>query len=447
MKHQKNGGINRRAFLKGSALTAAAFTIVPRHVLGGVGFTAPSDKLNLAGVGVGGMGKENLKNLTSENIVALCDVDFDFAAKVFEAYPKAKQYKDYREMLDRQKDIDGLVVATSDHTHAVIALAGMQMGKHLYVQKPLTATVHEARVLAQEAGRSKVVTQMGNQGHASDDARLLNEMVQAGMIGDVTEVHVWTNRPVWPQGIPYPTDTPPVPDTLAWDLFLGPAPYRPYNPAYHPFKWRGWTDYGVGAIGDMGAHLIDHPYWALDLDAPESVSATSTPFNKESYPLATVVTYQFPKKGKRPAVKMVWYDGGLQPPVAEILEKEKLDWGGGGLMIGSKGMLLYDTYGRNPRLLPTAEKMQGFKAPKQTYKRISTSHEMDWVNAIKENRTPSSPFSYAGPLTETMLLGVVALYAPNKVLRWDSANMTFTNAPELNPYVRREYRDGWTLAR
>ncbi|MGB3618714.1 MAG: Gfo/Idh/MocA family oxidoreductase [Catalinimonas sp.] len=440
-------GMNRRTFLKGSAMTAAAFTIVPRHVLGGPGYTAPSDKLNIAGVGVGGMGKVNLKNLASQNIVALCDVDYGHAAPVFEQYPKAKRYQDYRRMLDERRDIDGLVIATSDHTHAVIALAGMQMGKHLYVQKPLTATVHEARVLAEEAARTGVVTQMGNQGHAGNDARVINEIVQSGMIGDVREVHAWTNRPIWPQGVPYPKATPPVPDGLAWDLFVGPAAYRPYHEAYHPFGWRGWTDWGVGAIGDMGAHLIDHPYWALDLDAPDTVSVTSTPFNGESYPLATMTTYTFPKKGQRPALKMVWYDGGLQPPFAEVLQVEKLDWGGGVLMIGDGGMLLHDTYGKNPRLLPSAERMQDFKAPKQTYARVETSHEMDWVRAVQENRQPSSPFSYAGPLTETMLLGVVALHAPNRVLNWDSAQMTFTNAPELNEHIKREYREGWALTR
>ncbi|SDM23956.1 Predicted dehydrogenase [Catalinimonas alkaloidigena] len=438
--------LNRREFVKGAGLAAGAFMIVPRHVLG-KGFVAPSDKLNIAGVGIGGMGKANLKNLESENIVALCDVDHAYAAPVFETYPNAKRYKDYRQMLDKQKDIDALVIATPDHTHAVVAMAGLQMGKHLYVQKPLTFTVYEARVLADAARKAKVVTQMGNQGHSTDDARKINEWIQAGAIGEVSEVHAWTNRPIWPQGMPRPEKSQPVPDTLAWDLFLGPAPFVPYNEAYTPFKWRGWTDYGVGAIGDMGAHLIDHPNWALELGPPSSVMATSTPFNKESYPLATIVHYEFPAKAGRPAVTMHWYDGGLMPPRPdELPEGEEMNKTGGVIFVGSKGKLMHETYGRNPRLLPQGL-MDAFQPPKPTIPRVTVSHEMDWANACKEGkgRKPSSNFDYAGPLTETMLLGVVGLYEPNKKLIWDNTNMQFTNAPELNQYLRRDYRDGWSL--
>lgn len=499
MKNEKKAAENqhksftRREFIKGATLSAAAFTIVPRHVLGGPGFIPPSDKVNIAGVGVGGMGRANLLNLSSQNIVALCDVDWDYAGKSFERlsttdmeraqtrlkeakddkqrqsindqitnfqqlsgqYPKAKQYKDYRQMLDKQKDIDAVVIATPDHTHAVIALAAMKLGKHVYVQKPLTYTVHEARVLAEEARKAKVITQMGNQGHSSDDARKINEWVQDGAIGKVSEVLVWTNRPIWPQGITRPTDTPPVPATLDWELFLGPAPYRPYNPAYTPFKWRGWVDYGVSALGDMGAHLIDHPNWALKLGAPVSVEATSTPFGKskdssgkdilETYPQGSMVTYEFAARGDMPPVKLTWYDGGLMPTrPAEMEPTENIDKGGGVLFIGDKGKLIHGTYGANPRLLPK-DKMDSYQQPKPSIPRIATSHEMDWVNGIKNKKQPSSSFDYAGPLTETMLLGMVATMVPGKKLLWDGPNMKVTNVPEANEFVRRQYRQGWSL--
>jgi predicted dehydrogenase len=461
-------------------------------VLGGPGYIPPSDKVNIAGVGVGGMGRANLLNLTSENIVALCDIDADYMGTAFarlpsdmekaqtrlaeakdendrkgintqienfkrlnEQYPKAKQYKDYRQMLDKQKDIDALVIATPDHTHAIIALAAMKMGKHVYVQKPLTYTIHEARVLAEEARKAKVITQMGNQGHSSDDARKINEWIADGAIGKVSEVHVWTNRPIWPQGITRPTDSPAVPSTLDWELFLGPAPYRPYNPAYTPFKWRGWVDYGVSALGDMGAHLIDHPNWALKLGPPVSVEATSTPFGKskdssgkeilETYPMGSTVYYEFAARGEMPPVTLIWYDGGLMPPRPEEMEAtENIDKGGGVLFIGDKGKLIHGTYGANPRLLPKA-KMDSYKQPKPTIPRVSTSHEMDWVNGIKNNKQPSSNFDYAGPLTETMLLGMVATMVPGRKLLWDGPNMRVTNVAEANEFVRRQYRQGWNL--
>ncbi len=496
-----NHNPSRRAFLKGASLAAAGFTIVPRHVLGGPGFVAPSDKLNIAGVGVGGMGRANLLNLTSENIVALCDVDWDYTAKSFEKidadvekartrlaaattdldkknindqiqnfqrlkeqYPKAKRHTDYRKMLDEQKDIDAVVIATPDHLHAVQAIAAMKMGKHVYVQKPLTYTVQEARELANLSKKMpKVVTQMGNQGHSSDDARLINEIIQSGMIGEVREVHVWTNRPIWPQGVDMPLDSPAVPSTLNWDLFLGPAPERPYNPAYTPFKWRGWVDYGVGAIGDMGAHLIDHVVWSLKLGAPSAIEASCSTFGKrrdaegktvkdaagkdilETYPQATVVYYDFPAREGMPAVKMTWYDGGLLPPRPEELGDEPVDKGGGVLYIGSKGKLMHGTYGAKPTLLPRS-KMQDFKAPKQMFARVGTTHEMNWVNACKDSKVKAtSPFEYAGPLTETMLLGVVALRTIGEKVKWDSANMKFPDKPELDQYVKRDYRQGWSL--
>ena len=512
---------SRRKFLESAAATAAAVTIVPRHVLGGAGYQAPSDTFNVAGVGVGGMGRSNLTNLASQNIVALCDVDFGLVDRRYaeletqlagartqleqiKASPnapppqgqgrvippeqrlrnaeqrvgnltalidkakKAKRYEDYRQMLAEQKDIDGVVVATPDHTHAAIAMAAMSLGKHVYVQKPLCWSVHEARALARKAAETKVATQMGNQGHSMDDARKAIEYIQGGSIGEVREVHVWTNRPdaYWPQGVPRP-GTPkvdetrwrskdvadrlanalgshPVPEGLRWDLFLGPAPEVPFHPIYHPGNWRGWVDWGQGALGDMGAHLIDHPFWALELGMPTTIETVSTPFNGESYPTATMTHYEFAARGSKPAVKLTWYDGGFMPPRPAELGETKLDAGGGVLYVGSKGKLLHDTYGLNPRLLPQSLH-ESVGTPKQTLPRIATSHEMNWVDAARGRAQISCPFEYAARLTEVMLLGIVSLRAGTK-LHYDAANMRITNAAKANDFLRREYRSGWTLS-
>ncbi|MDQ4141212.1 MAG: Gfo/Idh/MocA family oxidoreductase, partial [Bacteroidota bacterium] len=367
--------------------------------------------------------------------------------------PKAKRFKNYREMFDKMhKDIDGVVIATPDHTHAVIAMEAIRRKKHLYVQKPLTYTVHEARMLAEAARKAKVITQMGNQGHSGDGTRQVVEWIQAGVIGPVHTVYSWTNRPIWPQGMPFPKDTPAVPSDLDWENFIGPAPMRAYHPDYHPFKWRGWTDYGVGALGDMGAHLLDQPNWALKLGAPVSVEASCTPWGgtkeapKASYPLATQVTYKFAARENMPELTLIWSDGGIMPArPTEVGENEVLgDNGGGTLYLGDKGKLVHDTYGHNPRLLP-ASVMSSFQAPAPTLPRIDVSHEMDWVRCCKEKRQPSSNFDYSGPLTETMLLGMIATRFPGKKLLWDSASMKFTNFPEANQYVAREYRSGWSL--
>ena len=497
--------VPRRDFLKTSAAAVAGFTIVPRHVLG-AGMTAPSDKLNIAGVGVGGMGRVNLTALSSENIVALCDVDWGYADRTFARLPdeikeregqvkslgsdadrkemldwiestkrlsdqatRAKRYTDYREMLDKQKDIDAVMIATPDHMHAAIALAAMDLGKHVYVQKPLTWSVQEARKLAAKAASSKIATQMGNQGHSSDDARLLNEYIWAGAIGDVDEVHVWTDRPLgyWPQAVPRPEPATapadptrwdaealsgrlaaamgsyPVPDKLAWDLFLGVAPEVPYHPVYHPFNWRGWVDWGVGPLGDMGAHLIDHAMWALDLGYPTSIETVSTPFNKVSYPAATVVFYQFPARGNRPPVRLTWYDGGLLPNKPEELGNEELDKTGGVLFLGTKGKLLCRTLGANPRLLPKSLH-DSYGVSPQKLPRIATSHEMNWVDAAKGKTEASCPFDYAARLTEVMLLGIVSLRVGRKI-EYDGANMQVTNIPWANQFLTREYRPGWSM--
>jgi len=516
--------ISRRRFVTQVVATSAGFAIVPRHVLGR-GFTAPSDTLNVAAVGVGGMGRSNLVNLASENIVALCDVDWEYADKGFagldleirnqqerldrppdrpkldaqgrkepsltaierqrlpdqiartlrlknEHLPRATRYQDYRQMLDRQKDIDAVVVATPDHMHAPIALAAMDLGKHVYVQKPLTWSVAEARQLARKAKSTRLATQMGNQGHSWDDARTAIEYVWGGAIGDVREVHVWTNRPLgyWPQGIPRPEPrTPPAggfrwngpglearlanamagdyakPQGLAWDLFLGPAPYVEYHPVYHPFNWRGWVDWGCGAIGDMGAHLMDHSMWALDLGYPTTIETVATPFNGVCFPNATMTMYEFPARNGKPAVKLTWYDGGLLPPKpVELGEDTILSPMGGALLVGSKGKLLHDTYGRNPRLLP-ASLHESYGKPKDKLSRIpNENHEMNWVNAAKGNVAASCPFEYAAKLTEVMLLGVVALKAGRK-LEYDGANMRITNVAAANQYLDREPRAGWSF--
>jgi len=460
MKSEK---VDRRVFMRNASLAAVGVSIVPRHILGGPGYQAPSDTLGVAAIGAGGMGGSNMAALTSEHIVAICDVDDRRLSGAYrgrdgnvrenrrdlkDAYDKAKRYTDFREMLDKQTDIDAVVIATPDHVHAVAANRAMQLGKHVYVQKPLTYSVYEARVLRATARETGVVTQMGNQGHSHDDGRRLLEWVWAGAIGPVHEVHVWTNRPIWPQGIPHPEAPMAVPEGLDWDLWQGPAAPRPYHEAYLPFSWRGWVDYGVGALGDMGAHLLDHAYWALDLDYPTRVWSTSTPFGGKgeeqgSWPLATVVYYEFARGGRTP-VRLTWYDGGLLPPrPAELPDSVALSPEGGALMVGEKGSLLYDTYGHNPRLFPDAL-MQAYADLPQTLPRIVVSHEMNWADACKGLNEPSCPFDYAALLTETMLLGMVALRG-GKPIEYDGENMKIPNAPDVEEFLHRPYRAGWSL--
>ncbi len=498
--------LTRRKFVAGTGQAALGAMIVPRHVLGR-GFQAPSDTLNIAMVGTGGMGMNNAQALVSENIVAVCDVDFGYVdrsladhlkqkdkngatpanvLKLRDQYAKAKRYADFREMLDKQKDIEAVVIATPDVAHAIIAKTAMLARKHVYVQKPLTHSVWECRVLAKTAADTGVVTQMGNQGHSSDDARLINEWVQAGLIGDVREVHVWTNRPIWPQGIPAPAQTPlwgpsasqnadvppdwdegtinaviasglannshAVPSTLHWDLYTGPAEHAiDYHPIYHPFNWRGWLDFGNGALGDMGAHLIDHPYWALDLGLPTSVEATSTPWggsrrDPASYPWAMTVHYEFAARGAQPPVRMSWYDGGLYPErPASLPDSVALNAEGGVIFVGERGLLMHETYGEHPRLFP-AELMQETASVPQKYPRITVSHEMNWALACKGQGEATSPISYAARLTETMLLGIVALRTgQGKKLLYDADNMAVTNAPLANPYLKPGYQPGWEV--
>jgi predicted dehydrogenase len=519
----KNKDLTRREFVTGAGkaslsalLIAGAPMILPRRVLGR-GQRAPSDTVNLAIVGFGSMGSQNAFVLAqNDHIGAICDVDLAYSErcmlrlttdaqgqprpdglKLKDQFTKAKRYTDFRDMLAKEKSIDGVVVATADHVHAAAAKAAMDAGKHVYVQKPLTATVHEARMLRERALKNpKLVTQMGNQGHSSEGARLVNEWIAAGIIGNVHEVHVWTNRPVvyWPQGLARPTGVPPVevgggfgnpwtfrylqdvlagamgsggtpPPGLDWDLYLGPiAENVPYHPVYHPFNWRGWLAFGCGAIGDMGAHLIDHPFWALGLGLPTSIEATSTqwgtmpdpaavgaapgraPRKPVSYPISTCVHYQFAARGALPPVKLSWFDGGIYPPRPDLLPDDvTLKSEGGVIFIGEKGILLHDTYGANPRIYPESLMDAAGAVPKST-PRIQWTHELNWTKAIRGEAKASSPFEYAAQLTETMLLGLVALRAgQGKKIVYDGAAGQVTNFPDANQYLTRDYRAGWDM--
>jgi predicted dehydrogenase len=443
--------ISRRTLLRNTA-AAAAFTIVPRHVLGGVGHTPPSGKLNIAGIGIGGQGASDLNDVNSENIVALCDVDWDYAAKTFKQYPQAKQYKDFRLMLEKEKGIDAVVVGTPDHNHAIVSMMAIKLGKHVYCEKPLTRTVHEARVIGTAAREAKVATQMGNQGMAFEGNRLINEWIWDGAIGQVREVHAWSDRPThegklfWAQGVDRPKETPPVPATMDWDLWLGPAPYRSYHPAYAPFAWRGWWDFGSGGLGDMGIHNLAPVWSALKLGAPVSVNASSTLFNNETLPLASTVHYEFPARGDMAPVTVHWYDGGMIPPRPPELEDDReLSREDGLLFVGDKGTMYVEGWGGNsPRLIPEA-KMKAYERPAKTLPR-SIGHHAEWIKACKEGTPTRSSFAdFAGPLTEAVLLGTVCVRSGGGKILWDSKNLKVTNVPEANQYLHYEYRKGWTL--
>ncbi|MEI7730125.1 MAG: Gfo/Idh/MocA family oxidoreductase [Verrucomicrobiota bacterium] len=447
-----NTTCNRRHFLRASGLLAAAGTIqfLPGHVLGLNGATAPNAKLNLAGIGVGGQGGSDIAQLASENIVALCDVDWDRAAGTFKKNPNAKKYKDYRKLLDEQKDIDAVVVATPDHMHAFATTAALQLGKHVYCEKPLTHDVWEARQVAELARAKKVATQMGNQGQASEETRRLCEFIWDGAIGPAREAHIWTDRPAkglfkeyWPQGIDKPADTPPPPANLDWDLWIGSAPMRPYNPAYMPFKWRGWWDFGTGALGDIGCHAMDPVFRALKLKVPLSVQASSSRVNTEAYPAASMVTYEYPARGEYPALKLIWYDGGLRPPRPHGLPEGEFMGDNGRMIIGDKGFILGN------KLFPL-ERRAEYPEPAKTIPR-SPGHHLEWINACKGGPAAGSNFDWAGPLTEAVLLGNVALRVQLREdltrakLLWNSEKLQFTNLPEANEFLRRKYRDGWSL--
>jgi len=447
--------VSRRHVLQ-SAAAAWSFTVVPRHVLGGPGQTPPSERVNVAGIGAGGQGGGDIRAMAAlgAHVVALCDVDQQHAAGTFQKFPKARIYKDFRQLLDKEeKNIDAVTVGTPDHIHAVATMDAMRRGKHVYCEKPLTHTIYEARQVALAAAKHRVVTQMGNQGHATEGARLTNEWIQAGVIGDVRHVHVWSDRAgkLWKQGIGRPTDRPAVPATLDWNLWLGPAAQRPYHPAYAPSKWRGWWDFGTGAMGDMGCHIVDHPVWALRLGHPTAVEAVTTldgseldgKPNFETYPIAAVIHYEFPARGDLPPVNMTWHEGGLMPPTpAEMPASQQLPRNGV-LYIGSKGKLFHGSHGGMPSLLP-AELSDAARLVNKTLPR-SPGHHSEWLLACKGQAQAMSNFSYSGPLTETVLLGVLAQRAPGRRLEWDGKNLKVKNLPELNAHVHKVYRKGWSL--
>ncbi len=435
-EEQETKGISRREFVGTAATAAAGLTILPGRVIGGTEQPAPSDRLNIAGVGVGGYGRTNLKNMASENIVALCDVDWRYAQACFEDYPDAKRFKDWRRMFDEMRDdIDAVVVATADHTHAIVAAHAMTLGKHVYVQKPLTHSVYESRLLTKLAAKHRVATQMGNQGSSGGGVRRLAEWIWNGEIGKVKRVEAFTDRPIWPQGLNRPSLAMSVPDTLDWDLFIGPAPMRPYNEIYTPWNWRGWWDFGTGALGDMACHILHPVYVGLRLQYPTKVQGSSTLLLTDCAPNAEMVRMVFPerrkfKKAKMPEVEVIWCDGGIQPtkPEGWPAGRDMNDKGGGVLFHGTKDTLICGCYGKDPWLLsgrtPTV-------AP--SMRQVELSHEMDWVRACKESpdsrvETVSS-FKEAGPFNEMVVMGVLAvrLQGLNKELNWDGESMTFTN--------------------
>ncbi|MHC4502449.1 MAG: Gfo/Idh/MocA family oxidoreductase [Planctomycetota bacterium] len=426
--------MTRRSFVKGAA-AAATVTILPRHVLSG-----PNDKLGMACVGCGGKGESDIGGVASQNIVALCDVDFRKGQKSFRRFPQAKVYRDFRYMLHEMGDkIDAVTVSTPDHMHFPVAMMAMQMGKHAFVQKPMAHTVWEARELARVAKEKGLATQMGNQGHAHDGTRLVYEWVRSGALGPVREVLFWTDRPVWPQNIPPPTDTPDVPPHLDWNAWLGTAPYRPYHSAYLPFKWRGWWDYGCGALGDIGCHVMDAAFWALDLRDPEWIEAESNAKGPDFTPNWSIVTYQFPARGDMPPCKAVWYDGRKKPPRPKHLEQGRRFGGNGGIIIGEKASILHDFYCNSVRIVPEA-KMKEIGRPPKMVERVRGGHYQEWIRACKGGKPAGSNFvDHSGPLTEMVVLGNLAVRSAKRV-EWDAKKMVSTNVPEANKYVRHPYR-------
>jgi len=506
-KSQKSKSISRRNFLGITATAAAAFTIIPRHVMGGKGFTAASDMINVAGIGVGSQGGGDIQQICSPevpiarpqrnsngtpmtkeqiaeqqarmaarqrpsqggapggqmntnatiqmgaagsgqkialaNIYAICDVDHNYAGHILAGYPKAKKYTDWREMLEKETSIDAVVIGTPDHNHATIAAAFMRAKKHVYLEKPMAKTIVECRKLAELAKETGVVTQMGNQGHATEGTRKTVEWIQSGVIGDVTDVQLSTNRPMgfWPQGDMKRPAGMATPAGLSYDVWLGPAPEKPYHPDVLHFNWRGLWDYGTGAMGDMGAHIFDAPIWALNLGMPTKIQATSSPYSTDYMPLCEVVTYEFPARGNMPAVKVTWCDGGLRPPRPEKLEAGRAMKDA--TYYGAKGIITHGSHGAIPELIPSDP---GFTGPAASIPRTGNIFE-DWIDAIKNGKKSCNDFAIASKLTEIMLLTNIAVkhQRANITLEYDAANMKITNLPEANSMFHYEYRNGWSL--
>jgi predicted dehydrogenase len=450
--------------------------VLPSYIVGkSPTHLSPNNRINIALVGVGGKAKSHCVSAHAENIVALCDVDMGFIADeragksergrkwqkrfnevLTEVEGKgAKWFTDYRVMLDEMGDkIDAVVVTTPDHMHFPIALSAINRGKHIYVEKPMAHTIEEARILREAAEAAGVVTQMGNQGHSSNGARLVREWMAAGLIGEVQEVHSWTDRPVWPQGQARPDHSagaPPVPKGLDWKLWLGVAEGRDYDPAYLPFDWRAYTDFGCGALGDMGCHIMDAAIWGMDLQYPEKVRAATTAMNGYTYPQSAAVTYKFPARGKFPALTYNWYSGGLYPPIPDFIKDADPFRGdslmhNGTLFIGDGAAILTDTYSSSVRILPRSKFMElRQNLPPKTHRRIKGDHFQEWTNAIRENRKASSDFSYAAPMTETVLMGVAAIRA-GRELTFDAATRQFVDDKEANRFLKKDYPDGWILS-
>ena len=432
--------VTRRYFLMSTAAGIASAKLLKA----GPSTPSPSERVNVAFIGADGKGRDDQHGVAGAGgeIVALCEVDARRFAQADKEYPGRPHYTDFRKMLDKQKDIDAVCVSIPDHQHAFAAMTAMQHGKHVYCQKPLTHDIAEARMLRETASKRKLATQMGNQGHASEGLRQQVDWIKAGVLGPVREVHVWTNRPIWPQGINRPEETPPVPEGLDWDLWLGTAPLRAYNPAYHPFKWRGFYDFGTGALGDMACHIVDPAFWALNLSGPCTVEAKTEGATQDSYPNWSIITWEFPARGALPPVKMTWYDGGKMPPrPKKVTDYEWSRMKGGGLMyVGDKGTMIGGNT-RQGRIL--GELGKDLKPPDRTIPK-SPGHYREWLDACRGGPAALSNFDYAAALTETVLLGNIALRSGQKI-EWDPTRMKVTNVPEANQFIRREYRKGWEV--
>jgi predicted dehydrogenase len=444
-------GSTRRQFLRATSAAVAGVMIVPRHVIAGSGQTAPSDKVNVAGIGVGGQGESDINEISKEsNIVALCDVDSRRAANTFKKFPDTKQYRDFRKMLDEQsKNIDAVVVATPDHFHAVAAMAAIKRGKHVYCEKPLAHSIHEVRELMKAARDHKVVTQLGNQGHSFDSIRNFCEWVWDGAIGNVHTIHAGceaVNSGI--DQLPHLSEHHDVPDTLDWEQWLGPAQERPYNPAFAPASWRGWVPFGNGTIGDWTCHVVDPVFWALDLGAPASVQAQVPDYDFKTqglaYPKGEIITFEFAANEKRGPVTLNWYSGTEKIPRPAELEADENPIRTGAVVMGDKGTIVYGSHGAGQvRLIPEA-RMLAYKKPTPKIPRAKEHHH-DWLDAIRTGRKAGSDFSYGGPLTEIALLGVIAIKMAGTKLEWDAKRTRFKNHSEANQYINPPYRAGWKL--
>jgi predicted dehydrogenase len=453
---------SRRTFLGSAAAAGAGLTIVHRHVLAQGQNTQPSEKITLAAIGVGDQGKRDLKTFLDKpqvRVVAVCDVDANNRKAARDTVnarygdQACAAYKDFRELLATQKDLDAVLVVVPDHSHAIISAAALKAGKQVYCQKPFTHTVYEARKLAELTRKSQLATQLGTVTQAGEGPRLMREWVQDGAIGGVREVHIWSNRPFWPQGIDRPIEKPPVPQNLDWDLWLGPAPYRSYHPAYLPLVFRGWWDFGTGALGDMGCYALDIVFRVLDLKYPTSVEGCGSGFapkmwarptmNTETYPRASLIRWEFPARGSMPPVAIIWYDGGLHPPHPKDLEQDRPLGDQGMIFVGEKGTLMSGFAGGDPRLVPET-RMKVYKQPPKTLTR-SIGHHEEWIQACRGGESAGANFEFSSIVTEALLLGNVALRAPGQKLCWDAPNLKFMNVPEANKHLHCEYRKGWSL--